>query len=47
MHRKTGMLGVVTEKNVDGSLKVLWVNSSKASPVWEQEVVKIDEESLK
>jgi len=47
MHRKTGMLGVVTEKNVDGSLKVLWVNSSKVSPAWEQEVVKIDEESLK
>lgn len=47
MHRKTGMLGVVTEKNVDGSLKVLWVDSSKALPAWEQEVVKIDEESLK
>jgi hypothetical protein len=47
MHRKTGMLGVVTEKNIDGSLKVLWAGSSKELPTWEQEVVKIDEESLK
>ena len=46
MHRKTGQLGVVTEKRVDGSLKVIWASTNKETPVWEQEVVKIDEESL-
>jgi len=46
MHRKTGELGVVVEKKVDGSLKVIWADTCKETPAWEQEVVKVDEESL-
>jgi hypothetical protein len=46
MHRKTGELGVVVEKRVDGSLKVAWASTCKETPVWEQEIVKVDEESL-
>jgi hypothetical protein len=46
MHRKTGELGVVVEKRVDGSLKVVWASTCKETPVWEQEIVKVDEESL-
>jgi hypothetical protein len=46
MHRRTGELGVVVEKKVDGALKVVWASTGKEVPVWEQEVVKVDEESL-
>lgn len=45
MH-KTGRLGVVTETDINGSIKVLWNDTGKETIVWRQELKKVDESSL-
>lgn len=47
VRHKTGHLGVVTDTNYDGSLKVYWPEIESSTIVWRQEVEKVDESLLK